>query len=63
MVNLAVGVYTERRRILDVKRAETKEIAPLLAKLDVFGNHVDDIGGVADAFKCFFGYEWHCSVA
>ena len=60
VVDLAIGVDAEGRGVFLVERAETEKVAALLGELDVFGDHVDDIGGVANALENVFGYAWHC---
>ena len=51
VVELAVGINAERGGFFVVKRAEAGVVAALLDELDVFGDQVDDVGGVADALE------------
>ena len=60
VVDLPVGVDAEGWGFFLVERAETKKVAALLGELDVFGDHFDDIGGVANALENVFRYAWHC---
>jgi hypothetical protein len=60
MIDLAVGVDTERWRFLVMERAEPKKIPPLFTQMHVFGDHVYNVGGVANALEDVFGYAWHC---
>ena len=60
MIDLAVGVDTERWRFLVMERAEPKKIPAFFTQMHVFGDHVYNVGGVANALENVFGYAWHC---
>ena len=60
MVDLAIWIDAERRGFFLVEGAQAEKIAALLGQLDVFGDHFDDVGGVANALENVFGYAWHC---